>query len=71
MKAATEAFRLGSPWRKMDASDRGALLWKLADLLERDRNYLAVIIRLISCFCHWRLDYVALFEIQLENFACL
>ena len=52
VKAATEAFRLGSPWRKMDASDRGALLWKLADLLERDRNYLAVIIRLISSFCH-------------------
>ena len=52
VKAASEAFRLGSPWRKMDASDRGALLWKLADLLERDRNYLAVIIRLISCFCH-------------------
>ena len=41
--AASEAFRLGSPWRKMDASDRGALLWKLADLLERDKNYLAVI----------------------------
>ena len=54
VKAASEAFRLGSPWRKMDASDRGALLWKLADLLERDKNYLAVIIRLISCFCHWR-----------------
>ena len=42
VKAASEAFRLGSPWRKMDASDRGALLWKLADLLERDKNYLAV-----------------------------
>ena len=40
--AASEAFRLGSPWRKMDASDRGALLWKLADLMERDKNYLAV-----------------------------
>ena len=40
--AASEAFRLGSPWRTMDASDRGALLWKLADLLERDKNYLAV-----------------------------
>ena len=52
VSAASEAFRLGSPWRKMDASDRGALLWKLADLLERDRNYLAVTIRVISCFCH-------------------
>ena len=48
VKAASEAFRLGSPWRKMDASDRGALLWRLADLLERDRNYLAVTIRPIT-----------------------
>lgn len=27
----------------MDASERGVLLYKLADLMERDRNYLAVI----------------------------
>lgn len=35
-------FRLGSPWRRMDASERGYLLHKLADLMERDRTYLAV-----------------------------
>lgn len=34
-------FRLGSPWRTMDASDRGVLLNRLADLMERDRAYLA------------------------------
>lgn len=39
--AAREAFRLGSPWRTMDASQRGRLLYKLADLLERDKEYLA------------------------------
>jgi len=39
--AATKAFRLGSPWRTMDASERGRLLNKLADLIERDRVYLA------------------------------
>ncbi|XP_055540635.1 aldehyde dehydrogenase, mitochondrial [Wyeomyia smithii] len=39
--AAREAFRLGSPWRQMDASWRGHLLHKLADLMERDRVYLA------------------------------
>jgi aldehyde dehydrogenase (NAD+) len=39
--AANEAFRLGSPWRTMDASDRGRLLYKLADLMERDAAYLA------------------------------
>ncbi|XP_071493694.1 aldehyde dehydrogenase X, mitochondrial-like [Diadema antillarum] len=39
--AAREAFRLGSPWRTTDASRRGALLHRLADLVERDRVYLA------------------------------
>ena len=42
VKAAKEAFKLGSPWRTMDASERGNLLNRLADLLERDRAYLAV-----------------------------
>ncbi|KAM4808490.1 aldehyde dehydrogenase 1A1-like isoform 3-T3 [Rhinophrynus dorsalis] len=36
VKAAREAFQLGSPWRRMDASERGRLLNKLADLMERD-----------------------------------
>ena len=40
--AAKEAFRLGSPWRTMDASDRGRLMYKLADLIERDQQILAV-----------------------------
>ena len=39
--AAREAFKLGSRWRTMDASLRGRLLNKLADLIERDKNYLA------------------------------
>ncbi|XP_072034042.1 aldehyde dehydrogenase, mitochondrial-like [Amphiura filiformis] len=41
VKAAREAFRLGSPWRTMDASDRGLLMYRLADLIERDRALLA------------------------------
>lgn len=41
--AANEAFKIGSPWRSMDAYDRGRLLNKLADLLERDRALLASI----------------------------
>ena len=40
--AAREAFALGSEWRRMDASYRGVLLNKLAALIERDREYLAV-----------------------------
>ncbi|XP_003703502.2 aldehyde dehydrogenase [Megachile rotundata] len=39
--AAQEAFKLNSPWRTMDASERGRLLHRLADLIERDRAYLA------------------------------
>lgn len=42
VKAARAAFQLGSPWRRMDASKRGWLLNRLADLIERDRTYLAV-----------------------------
>jgi hypothetical protein len=42
VKAAAEAFKLGSPWRCTDASERGHLLYRLADLLDRDRVYLAV-----------------------------
>ncbi|XP_063435466.1 retinal dehydrogenase 2-like [Mytilus trossulus] len=38
--AAKEAFKLGSPWRRMDASKRGKLLMKFATLLERDAQYL-------------------------------
>ena len=33
VKAARKAFEQG-PWRKMTPSDRGKLLWRLADLLE-------------------------------------
>ncbi|KAM3961675.1 aldehyde dehydrogenase [Aphomia sociella] len=41
VKAAKDAFKLGSPWRRMDASQRGVLINRLADLVERDRTYLA------------------------------
>ena len=40
--AARQAFALGSPWRTMDAAQRGNCLSRLADLMERDRDYLAV-----------------------------
>uniref|UniRef100_A0A8C8JT45 aldehyde dehydrogenase (NAD(+)) n=1 Tax=Oncorhynchus tshawytscha TaxID=74940 RepID=A0A8C8JT45_ONCTS len=43
VKAAREAFRFGSPWRRMDASDRGLLLSRLADAIERDTAYLATL----------------------------
>ncbi|XP_002132249.3 aldehyde dehydrogenase, mitochondrial-like [Drosophila pseudoobscura] len=41
VKAARSAFKLGAPWRRMDASDRGRLMYRLADLIERDHVYLA------------------------------
>ncbi|XP_056379145.1 aldehyde dehydrogenase 1A1 [Hyla sarda] len=43
VKAAREAFQLGSPWRTMDASVRGKLLYKLADLVERDTLILSTL----------------------------
>lgn len=42
VEAARVAGQRGSPWRRMDASSRGRLLHKLADLVERDRLLLAV-----------------------------
>jgi len=39
--SSKKAFQLSSPWRRMDASARGVLMFKLADLIERDANYLA------------------------------
>uniref|UniRef100_A0A3B4AAD5 Aldehyde dehydrogenase domain-containing protein n=1 Tax=Periophthalmus magnuspinnatus TaxID=409849 RepID=A0A3B4AAD5_9GOBI len=42
VQAARQAFRLGSPWRRMDASHRGLLLSKLADAIEKNAAYLAV-----------------------------
>ena len=42
VEAARKAFELGSAWRRMDASDRGRLINKFADLIERDAVYIAV-----------------------------
>lgn len=39
--AAKEAFKLGGAWRRMDASARGKLILRLAELVERDGSYLA------------------------------
>ncbi len=39
--AARAAFDEQSKWRKMSASERGRLIWKLADLMERDIDELA------------------------------
>jgi phenylacetaldehyde dehydrogenase len=40
VKAARQAFENG-PWRKMTPSDRGKLLWKLGDLLEKHADEIA------------------------------
>jgi len=41
VKAAREAFRLDSEWRTMDVSERGRLMFKLAELMRRDIEELA------------------------------
>ncbi|XP_054156487.1 aldehyde dehydrogenase 1A1-like [Oppia nitens] len=43
VSAAQKAVELGSEWRTMDASQRGRLLHKLADLMERDADYIATL----------------------------
>ncbi|XP_026177165.1 retinal dehydrogenase 1-like isoform X1 [Mastacembelus armatus] len=43
VRSARAAFQMGSPWRSMDASDRGHLLNRLAELVERDRLLLATL----------------------------
>ena len=40
--AAKKAFHHDSEWRKMDASKRGLLLFRLADAIERDKAYISV-----------------------------
>src|SRR5580704_17569666 len=40
--AARKAFESG-PWPKMDARDRGRLLYRLADLIEEDKEELAAL----------------------------
>lgn len=39
--AARRAFHRKSEWRQMDASQRGRILFRMADLLERDISFLA------------------------------
>ncbi|KAM8886081.1 aldehyde dehydrogenase 1A1-like isoform 1-T1 [Spinachia spinachia] len=43
VRSARAAFQTGSPWRSMDASGRGLLLNKLADIVERDHLLLATL----------------------------
>ncbi len=43
VKAARKAFETKSPWRRMDARDRGRLLTRLADLVEENIEELAAL----------------------------
>jgi aldehyde dehydrogenase (NAD+) len=42
VKAARKALESG-PWKKMDAADRGRLMYKLADMIEKEANELAAL----------------------------
>ncbi len=43
VKAARKAFHAKSAWRRMSASDRGKLLYRLADLIEQNIDQLATL----------------------------
>jgi len=64
VKAARKAFDLGSEWRTMDASGRGRLLYKLADLIERDLTYL---VRLEALDCGKPLGYAEFDVLHIVN----
>ena len=49
--AAKKAFAYGSVWRTLDASQRGKLLFKLADAMEANIRYIAVRF-IISAYVH-------------------
>jgi phenylacetaldehyde dehydrogenase len=43
VKAARRAFADDSPWRRMNASDRGRLIWRIAELIEEHADELAML----------------------------
>ena len=43
VKAARRAFADDSPWRRMNASDRGRLIWQISELIEENADELAML----------------------------
>ena len=43
VKAARRAFADDSPWRRMNASDRGRLIWRISELIEENADELAML----------------------------
>jgi phenylacetaldehyde dehydrogenase len=43
VRAARRAFDWDSPWRRMNASDRGRLIWRIAELIEEHADELAML----------------------------
>ena len=43
VKAARKAFDDDSPWRRMNASDRGRLIWRISELIEEHADELAML----------------------------
>jgi aldehyde dehydrogenase (NAD+) len=43
VEAAKSAFKIGAPWRKSSGTERAALMFKLAELMERDLDQLAAL----------------------------
>ena len=43
VRAARRAFADDSPWRRMNASDRGRLIWRISELIEENTDELAML----------------------------
>ncbi|VDN18751.1 unnamed protein product [Dibothriocephalus latus] len=54
VQSARKAFALNSPWRTMDASQRGRLLYQLSDEIEKNIDYLTVgSLKIKGIFCSY------------------
>lgn len=67
--AANAAFALNSPWRTMSNLDRRNLLWRFADLLDRDREHLAYLTR-ITLGAPYLAFGTGEIDTAIENFRC-
>jgi phenylacetaldehyde dehydrogenase len=43
VRAARKAFAEDSPWRRMNASDRGRIIWRISELIEENAEELAML----------------------------
>ena len=64
-----QAFAFGSEWRTMDVSARGKLMFKLADLMEANAEYIAKLDTIDNGKYHLR-NYLQWRRIAMDHLKC-